>query len=84
MRTIILHICDVCGCNYITPLGAQECEADCLGITVSELEEYEELKDKMKYACSRTTITNNERTRAAEEAAIKAVIEFEKAHNINR
>lgn len=82
MKMYTMHACDFCENESKNYDEIAECEAKHLGITVKERAEYIDLKERVKHWSHIVYITNNQENRDKEEEAIKAVIDFERIHNI--
>ena len=82
MQTTITYQCDVCKKQSHCQKEIHACEAKHMGLSYEEYQHYELLKQQMIRACWIVSDTNNDRTRAEEELAIRKVLEFEKKHNL--
>lgn len=77
-----MYECEYCGCQYSKKEDAVKCETQCLGLTTEEYRKYQELLEKERTARIRMDWTMDDISRKEYDDAVKAVIEFEKKHNI--
>ena len=82
MKHYTMYVCETCGYESRNVDDMEAHEAGHLGLTVSELHEYRALKSFAEYTSSVLCYTNNEKTRAAFDKAIKDLVAFEEVHNI--
>ena len=82
MKHYTMYVCETCGYESRSVDDMEAHEAGHLGLTVSELHEYRALKSFAEYTGRVLCSTNNEKTRAAFDKAIKDLVTFEEAHNI--
>ena len=78
----MVYVCEMCGVEHKCAVDALKCEANHLGLTIEEYQEYTALLRKEKECGINVSITKNERTERLLEEAINAVIKFQKEHNI--
>ena len=82
MKQIIYFKCEKCGKTSEDREEILKCEASHYGLTVSEKQEWDALKDECHSAGVRVSMTNNENAQRAFDDAIEKCIQFEKQHNI--
>ena len=80
MKIKITYICEFCDREHRTSKEAYECEANCLGLTICEYDEYIKLLEEERHAFSINACTNNNKTRKKCDDAVKAVIDFQEKH----
>lgn len=82
MRMYQVYVCEHCGKESLDQDKIEECEATHMGLTVEEKHTWDALKSSAKYFGGVVSNTNNERTRAAYDNAIKKLVLFEKSHGM--
>ena len=83
MRRVIHFKCEICGKESKDDKEILKCEASHYGLSISEKQEWDSLKEECRMAGVKVSITNNDDTQKAFDNAIKRCIQFEKQHNIN-
>ncbi|WP_281513156.1 hypothetical protein [Bacteroides acidifaciens] len=84
MEMYQVYVCECCGKESLSHDTIEECEASHMGLTVAEKRAWDALKSAAKHFGSVVSTTNNERTRAAYDNAIKRLISFEQLHGISK
>lgn len=82
MKVYTIFECEKCGKKSSNRAEIMECEASHLGLTVAEKQEWERLKENVRYRGSVVSTTKNEVTDKDFDEAIKRVMDFEKEHGI--
>lgn len=82
MKQIIYFKCETCGKLSENREEILQCEASHYGLTIAEKQEWDNLKEKCRYAGATVSRTNNEKTRKEFDSAIGKCMQFEKQHNI--
>lgn len=82
MKVKTVYVCEYCKNEYEIASEALLCEAKDLGLTFKEYEEYQLLLEREKQCGINVGIAKNERNEALFDEAVKAVIDFQKKHNI--
>lgn len=82
MKLHTIFECEECGKQSSDRAEILECEASHLGLTVAEKQEWERLKENVRYKGSIVSTTKNETTDKDFDEAIKRVMDFEKEHGI--
>ena len=82
MKMYTIFECEKCGKKSSNKAEIMECEASHLGLTVAEKQEWERLKEEVRYRGSVVSTTKNEVTDKDFDEAIKRVMDFEKEHGI--
>lgn len=82
MKVYTIFECEKCGKKSSNRVEIMECEASHLGLTVVEKQEWERLKEDVRYSGSVVSTTKNEMTDKDFDEAIKRVMDFEKEHGI--
>lgn len=82
MKQIIYFKCETCGKLSKDREEILQCEASHCGLTVAEKHEWDNLKEKCRYAGATVSRTNNEETRKEFDSAIERCMNFEREHNI--
>lgn len=82
MKLHTIFECEECGKQSPDRAEIVECEASHLGLTVAEKQEWERLKENVRYKGSIVSTTKNEITDMEFDEAIKRVMDFEKEHGI--
>lgn len=82
MKVYAIFECEKCGKKSSNRAEIMECEASHLGLTVAEKQEWERLKENVRYRGSVVSTTKNEVADKDFDEAIKRVMDFEKEHGI--
>ena len=82
MKSYTIYVCETCGKESRNAEEIIKCEAEHLGLTVSEYEEYNRKKDFVRSLSAAVSITNNESTRKKVDDAVDDLIRFEAEHGI--
>lgn len=82
MKTKTVFVCEQCGFEYGCAGDALKCEAEHLGLTLEEYQEYLALLRIGKDCGINVSIAKNERTEKLLDEAVNAVIKFREEHNI--
>lgn len=82
MKQYIIYECETCGKRSDDREEIMKCEAAHLGLTISDKQEWESLKERVRYAGAVVNTTKNEETDKAFDEAIETLIAFEKEHGI--
>lgn len=82
MKVYTIFECEKCGKKSSNRAEIMGCEASHLGLTVAEKQEWERLKENVRYRGSVVSTTKNEVTVKDFDEAIKRVMDFEKEHGI--
>lgn len=84
MRMNQVYVCDFCGHESKDHDEIELCEAKHIGLqSIEEKHQYDALKSATAYFASVVYNTNNEKTRAAYDAAVERQLAFEAEHNIS-
>ena len=82
MKQYTVYVCETCGYKSEDANEVMQHEADHLGLTVKEMEQYRALKSFANYMGSVVSHTKNEATDKAFDGAIQNLLDFEKEHGI--
>lgn len=82
MRQHIIYECEKCGKQSKEREEIMMCEAVHLGMTISEKQEWEQLKEKVRYKSAIVSTCKNEQTDKEFDDAIAELIEFEKLNDM--
>lgn len=82
MKQYTIYVCETCGYESKDAKEIMQYEADHLGLTVKEMEQYRALKSFANYMGSVVSHTKNEATDKAFDDAIQNLLDFEKEHGI--
>ena len=82
MKRYTMYVCETCGYESRSFDDMEEHEASHLGLTVSELHNYNALKSFARYMGGVISHTSNDETRAKFDKAIEDLVAFEEAHKI--
>lgn len=82
MKQYTVYVCETCGYKSKDAKEIMQHEANHLGLTVKEMEQYRALKSFTAYMGSIVSHTKNEATDRAFYDAIKNLLNFEKEHGI--
>lgn len=82
MKQHIIYECEKCGKQSKDREEIMICEAAHLGLTVSEKQEWESLKEKVRYKSAIVSTCKNEQTDKDFDDAIAELMDFEKSHGI--
>ena len=82
MRQHIIYECEKCGKQSKDREEIMMCEAAHLGLTIAEKQEWEQLKEKVRYKSEIVSSCKNEQTDKEFDDAIAELMEFEKLHDI--
>lgn len=80
MKRIVIYECEKCGKKSEDIHEILACESSHMGLTVAEKEEWDKLKKACEDAGSVVSRRCNEKMNKAYDAAIDALLEFEKKH----
>ena len=82
MKQHIIFECETCGKQSENREEIMKCEVAHLGLTISEKQEWESLKERVRYSSSVVSRTKNEETDKAFDEAVETLLAFEKEHRI--
>ena len=82
MKQHIIFECETCGKQSENREEIMKCEAAHLGLTITEKQEWESLKERARYAGAVASRTKNEETDKAFDEAVETLLAFEKEHRI--
>ena len=82
MKQHIIYECEKCGKKSRDREEIMICEAAHLGLTVAEKQEWEYLKEKVRYKSALVSSYKNKRTDKEFDDAIAELMDFEKLHGI--
>ena len=82
MKQHIIYECEKCGKQSRDREEIMICEAAHFGLTVEEKQEWEQLKEKVRYKSSCIYDSKNEKTEKDFDDAIAELMKFEKLHGI--
>lgn len=82
MKLHTIFECEECGRQSLSRTEIMECEASHLGLTVAEKQEWERLKEDVRYKSAIVSSCKNESTDKDFDEAIKRVLDFEKRYGI--
>ena len=82
MKQHIIYECETCGKQSKDREEIMKREATHLGLTIAEKQEWESLKERVRYASAVVSSTKNEETDKAFDEAIETLLAFEKEHGI--
>lgn len=82
MRLHTIFECEKCGKQSTDRGEIMECEASHFGLTVAEKQEWERLKEDVRYKSAIVSSCKNESTDRDFDEAIKRVLKFEKQYGI--
>lgn len=84
MRMRQVYVCDFCRHESTDRDEVELCEAKHMGLqSIEEKHQYDALKSAAAHFASVVYSTNNEKTRAAYDTAIKKLLDFEVKHGLN-
>ncbi len=83
MKQHITFECEHCGKQSKDREEIMKCEAAHLGLTIAEKEEWELLKEKVRYKSSIVNRHKNEQTVREFDDAVVGLMDFEKKHSRN-
>ena len=78
MKQYTVYVCETCGYKSEDANEVMQHEADHLGLTVKEMEQYRDLKSFANYMGSVVSHTKNEATDKEFDDAIQNLLDFEK------
>ena len=84
MKQYMVYVCETCGYKSEDAEEIMQHEADHLGLTVKEMEQYRALKSFAAYMGSVVSHTKNDATYKAFDDVIQKLLEFEKEHRIKK
>jgi len=84
MKQHIIYECEKCGKRSKDREEIMKCEAAHFGLTVSEKQEWEQLKEKVRYKSLIVSNCKNEQTDKEFDDAIEELMDFEKQHGIGQ
>ena len=82
MKQYIIYECDNCGKQSKDRGEIMKCEASHLGLTITEMQEWKNLKENARHVGAVVNVTKNEQTDKAFDEAIEKLLAFEKEHGI--
>lgn len=82
MKQYTMYVCETCGYESRSFEDMEAHEASHLGLTVSELHEYNALRSFASYMGAVISSANNEKTRLKFDKAIEDLVEFELRHSL--
>ena len=82
MKNYTMYVCETGGYESKDAKEIMQHEADHLGLTVKEMEQYRALKSFANYMGSVVSHTKNEATDKAFDNAIQNLLNYEKRHGI--
>lgn len=82
MKNYMMYVCETCGYKSEDAKEIMQHEADHLGLTVEEMEQYRALKSFASYMGSVVSHAKNEATDKAFDDAIQNLLDFEQKHGI--
>lgn len=82
MKRYTVYVCETCGYKSEDAEEIMQHEADHLGLTVKEMEQYRALKSFVSYVSFLVSQTKNAATDKAFDDAIRDLLDFEKEHGI--
>lgn len=71
MKQYIIYECEACGKQSKDREEIMNCESSHLGLTIAEMQEWEKLKEDVRYASSVVGTTKNEQTNKAFDEKIE-------------
>jgi len=83
VKNYTMYVCETCGYESKDANEVMQHEADHLGLTVKEMEQYRALKSFAAYMGSVVSHTKNGETDKAFDDAIRNLLDFEKKHGIS-
>ena len=83
MRSYMVYECKKCGRQSKSYNDIAKCEAEHIGLTMEERNEYIDLKEKVKMHSHIVNRSNNDETRANLDKVTEELIEFEEKHNLH-
>lgn len=82
MKQYTVYVCETCGYKSEDAKEIMQHEADHLGLTVEEMEQYRALKSFVVYMSYVISYTKNKATDKAFNDAIQNLLDFEQEHGI--
>lgn len=82
MKQYIIYECEKCGKQSEDREEIMICEATHFGLTVAEKQEWESLKEKVRYKSAIVSSCKNEQTDKEFDDAIEELMNFENEHGI--
>jgi len=82
VKNYTMYVCETCGYESKDAKEIMQHEADHLGLTVKEMEQYRALKSFASYMGSVVSHTKNGETDKVFDDAIQNLLDFEKKHGI--
>lgn len=82
MKQYIIYECEKCGIKSRNREEIMKCEATHLGLTVSEKQEWEQLKEEVRHKSAIVSSCKNEQTDKEFDDAIHELMDFEKLYGI--
>lgn len=82
MKQHIIYECEKCGKQSKDREEIMICEAAHFGLTVAEKQEWEHLKEKVRYKSAIVSSCKNEQTDKEFDDAIAELLAFEKKHGL--
>lgn len=82
MKQHIIYECEHCGKKSKDREEIMECEAAHFGLRIAEKQEWEQLKEKVRYKSAIVSRCKNEQTDKEFDDAIAELMNFEKEHGI--
>lgn len=84
MKQYIIYECEKCGKQSRDREEIMICEAAHFGLTVAEKQEWEQLKEKVRYKSAIVSSCKNEQTDKEFDDAIVELLAFEKKHELSK
>lgn len=78
----MIYECEDCGKQSKDREEIMKCEAAHFGLTISEKQEWEQLKKKVRYKSAIVSSCKNEQTDKEFDDAIKKLMDFENEHGL--
>lgn len=82
MQQYVMYECESCGKKSRDIRKVIECEASHLGLSLSEMQEWENLKENVKHKGMVVGQTKNRHTDKDFDEAVEKLLKFEKKHNL--
>lgn len=83
MKEYMMYECEVCGKTSKSKYDTLECEAAHMGLTVTELQCWKLLNERVQEKSAIVSICKNSRTEKELDDAIKELTDYELNHGIN-
>lgn len=82
MKTYQIYACETCGKWSRDKEEILQCEAEHMGLTIEEKQEYDHLKNLVERWSRTVSRTCNKRTNSALDSCITRLLAFETEHNM--